>query len=172
LAAGEKLPARLAGLARGFTIVFVGEAVSAAAFATAATSAAGSSAITAAVSSAKIVAGAAWWSAFAAGARFVDLQIASAGFLTIESSDRLGRFVVIGHFDEGESTGPAGFPVHGHVHAGDLAERLKQRSQIALRRLKIHVSDKQALHGSFPSSCESLIARDPEDGILTAGAIA
>jgi hypothetical protein len=159
-------------LTRGFAIVFVGEAVPAAAFATATASSAVPSTITAAISAAEIVAGAARWSAFAAGTRFVDFQIASAGFLTVESSDRLGRFFVIGHFDEGESTSPTGFPVHGHVHAGDLAEGLKQRSEIALRRLKIHVSDKQALHVSCPDSCEAHLARDPEDGILTAVAIA
>ena len=103
--------------------------VSAATLATATTSAA-----TSAITAAEIVSRAARWSAIAARTRFVDLQIAAAGFLAVESSDGLGSFVVIGHFNEGKTSSTTGFAVHGHVHAGDLTERLEQGSQIALGR--------------------------------------
>jgi hypothetical protein len=140
----RNLPARLAGLTRGFAIVLVRETVSAATLAAATTSAA----LTSAIAAAEIVSRAARRAALAARTRFVHLQISAAGFLAIESGNGLGSFVIIGHFNESKTSSTTGFAVHGHVHAGDLTERLEQGAEIAFGSLKIHVSDEKALHVS------------------------
>ena len=88
----------------------------------------------------------AWRSALTFRPRFVYLQVAPAHFFAIESSHGLGRFLIVGHFHERKPSRPAGFPVHGHVHASDLPKWREQIAQLAFRSLKTHVADKQTLH--------------------------
>src|ERR1700682_146109 len=83
-----KLPAGFARLAGGFAIIFVGEA-------------AASSAASAATARARPT-------ARGLGARFVDLQIASAQFFSVETGNRFSGFVVVGHFDKSKAPRPAG----------------------------------------------------------------
>ncbi len=163
----QKLPARFPWLPRGFAIIFIGKAISPAPAAFTRTSAisaapAISSATTTAARTpapAAALAGKApaatrtrstRRSAFALWPRFIHFQITSAGFLTIKPSNRLRRFRVVRHFHESKSARPAGFTIHGHMHARYLTERLKQRTKIALRRLKIHVPNKKTFHVASP----------------------
>src|ERR1700680_1529598 len=124
------LPARLARLARRFAIILVGEASAPAASAT----------------TAGVAAAAFWPAAFFPGARFVYLQVAPANLFAVETGDGFGGFGVIGHFHESKAAGPAGLAVGGNVNACDLAERLEERTQVALGGLETHVANKQILH--------------------------
>jgi hypothetical protein len=88
------------------------------------------------------------WSARFPGTRFIDLQIAAADILAIESGHCFGSLGIVGHFDEREAAGATRFPVGGDVHACDLSKRFKERAQVAFRGLEIHVADKQIFHSS------------------------
>ena len=123
------LPARLARLARRLAIIFVGEAIAAAALA-----------------SARRATETSRTSALGLGARLVHLEIAPVDSLSIESGHRLSSFRVVGHFHEAKAAGAPRFPVHRYVHARDLSKGLEQRPKILFLRLKTHVADKQILH--------------------------
>jgi hypothetical protein len=165
--ANENLPARFPWLPRGFAIIFIGKAISPApaAFTRTSAIAAAPAVSSATTTTARTPAPAAALaskasaatrtrstrrSAFTLRPRFIYFQIASAGFLAIQTSDRLGRFRIVRHFHESESARPARFAIHGHMHARYLTERLKQRTKIALRRLKIHVPNKKTFHVASP----------------------
>jgi hypothetical protein len=79
-------------------------------------------------------------------ARFVHLQVSTAEILPIESGNRAGRFRIIRHFHERKSAGPARLAIRGDVNSRNLAERLEERTKIALGRLKIHVAYEQIFH--------------------------
>jgi hypothetical protein len=128
----KNLPARLTRLAHGFAVILVREP------AAATTCAAASTAITTAS-----------WSARPArllGSRFVDFQIPPADILSLETRNRFGGLCVVGHFHESEAPGPARLPVRCYVHARDLTKWLEKSTQVAFRRLKTHIADKQIFH--------------------------
>jgi hypothetical protein len=77
---------------------------------------------------------------------FVHLQSSSSYFFSIKSRHGLGRFGIVGHFDERESTCTSRFTVHGNVNSSHLSERFEERAQLRFRRLEIHVPDKHVLH--------------------------
>src|SRR5882762_3896401 len=140
-----KLPARLARLPRGIAIIFIREAVAPAAFAPAATAARPASPTWAAQtlrSSRR--------AAFALRPRFIHFQIATANFFSIQRRHGLRRFRVVRHFHERKAARAARLAVHGHVDACDLAKRREKLSQVAFRRLEVHVADKQTLHLDSP----------------------
>src|ERR1039458_6784894 len=62
--------------------------------------------------------------------RFVDLQGAAAEFGSIQRRYRLVRFRRIGHLDEAEAAGAAGFAVGDNADFLDCAMRLKQAAQL------------------------------------------
>src|ERR1041385_318262 len=86
-----------------------------------------------------------WWT-ITFWPRFIDLEIAATESGAIESGDSLRGLGVIGHLDESKATSATGFSVGDDVNSSDLPEWLKQRSQIGLRSLKTHISDKKILH--------------------------
>jgi hypothetical protein len=146
------LPARLARLTRDFAIIFVRESFLAAAT-TAAIAAAGASTVAAAVTAAAPTA-ATWSARSAAGFGFraglIYFQIAAADVFAVERRDGFRRFGVVGHFDETEAARAAGLAIGGYVHAGELAEGLKESAKIFCGGLKAHVADKEILHGDSP----------------------
>jgi hypothetical protein len=66
-----------------------------------------------------------WGSTFASGARFIHFQLPPARFFAVESGDRLRGLLIVRHLHKRESTRPAGFPIHRHVDACHLPERLE-----------------------------------------------
>jgi hypothetical protein len=136
----KKLPARLSRLARGFAIIFVGKPIPPAATAltapstvaataaiSAATAAAGTPATTTAWSSKSTGTRAARRSTFSLGTCFIHFQITPTGLFAVQTRDRLRCFFVIRHFHKRETTSPARFAIHGHVHARHLPKGLEQR---------------------------------------------
>jgi hypothetical protein len=89
--------------------------------------------------------------AFATRPRFIDLELTAAGHLSIQACDRLGRFLIVRHFDESESSRSPGLAIHRHVHTRHGAKRFEQRTQLTLTRLKIQISHEQTLHLPFSS---------------------
>src|ERR1035437_3518346 len=85
---------------------------------------------------------ASWTTGRGLGASFVYLQIAAADFLSVETRNGLGCLGIVRHFDKSESASPSSLPVHRDMNARDLSERLEQRAQIRLGRLKTHVAGK------------------------------
>src|SRR5712664_3655072 len=148
-----ELPARLARLPRGIAIIFIREAVASAAAALAPSAAptawAASPAWTAEISRSTRRA------AFALRPRFIHFQIAPANFFAVQCRHGLRRFRVVGHFHERKSARTARLAVHSHVDACHLAKRREELSQIAFRRLEIHVADKQTLHLDSPCTLRS-----------------
>src|SRR5882672_3242253 len=146
-----ELPARLARLPRGIAIIFIRETVApAAALAPAAPAARAASP----ARPAKTL-GATWGATFALRARFIHFQIAPANFFSVQRRHGLRRFRVVRHFHECKAARAARLPVHGHVDARLLAERREELSQIAFRRLEVHVADKQTLHLDSPCTLRS-----------------
>src|SRR6266404_6292749 len=153
-----ELPARLARLPRGIAIIFVREAVaSAAALAPSAapTAWAASPAWTAEISRSTRRA------AFALRPRFIHFQIAPANFFAVQCRHGLRRFRVVGHFHERKAARTARLAVHSHVDACHLAKRREELSQIAFRRLEIHVEDKQTIHLNSPWTLRSTASAGP-----------
>jgi hypothetical protein len=153
------LPARLARLARDFAIIFVRESFFAAAAAGIATRASGVAAIVILTTTATAIAAAtaATWAARTAAAGFfrpgfVDFEVAAADVFAVERGDGFGCLGIVGHFDETEAAGTAGFAIGGDVHAGELAEGLEQRAEVVCRSLKAHIADKEIFHGVSPPS--------------------
>jgi hypothetical protein len=137
------LPARFARLARSFAIVFIRKTVfipaAATATAWASTTAAGATSATTAVGTiAASSAGAKPTRFFRAS--FIYFNVPATNGRTIESRDRFAGFFVIRHFHESETARTAGFAIHDHANAGDLAERLEQFGQLTLGGLKAHVA--------------------------------
>src|SRR5689334_21646153 len=130
--AAGKLPARLAGLARGLPVVFVRKSFPAAASTTAATRASATRTRTAAPRCFRT--------------RFVDLEVASAKLFSVKRRNGLGRFIIIRHFDKGKPASTAGLPVHHQMNPRYLPVRLEQLAQLRFRRVKAHVADKKTLH--------------------------
>jgi hypothetical protein len=160
----RNLPTRFARLSRGFPVVFVREPIPSAAalaaastIATAVPTAAAFPAATArttlaapAVPSESAGTCSARWSAFAFRPRFIYFQVAATGFFAIQTRDGLRSFGIVGHFHESKSACSPRFAVHGHVHTRHLTKGLEQGSQIALCRLKVHVSHKKTFHVASP----------------------
>src|SRR5579863_9428758 len=94
---------------------------------------------------------------FALGPRFVDFQVPAVDFLAVQPGNRLSRLVVVRHLDECKTPRPAGLAVHRDMDPRDLAERLEERAQLALRRLETHVTHKKILY-LFLSHCTSTAA--------------
>jgi hypothetical protein len=131
------LPARFTGLSCSFAVVFRGERASPPA----------TSARAAPRSSTAAGPGAVWRGPSSRfRTRFVYFDVAASQFFAIQSSDRAFCFFVVGHFHERESSRSAGFPVHRHVNARDLAKRRKNIAQLAFRGLKTQIAYKQVLH--------------------------
>jgi hypothetical protein len=169
----EKLPAWFPRLTRRLAIIFVGKAIPPAATFAAATAIATAVSSTATAAPRSTASTAAWTSkaaasrtraarrtAFALRPRFIHFQIAAAGFFPVQARNRLRRFRIIWHFHESEPASPARFTIHGHVHPRDLPERLKQRTEIGLRRLKIHVPNKKTFHVASPGVFAAPLARE------------
>jgi len=136
-----KLPARLSRLARAVAIIFGRESASApAGIAAPAATPAVPVAVVAASAPARATSGG------GLGPRLVYFQRSPADFLAVQTRHGLARFLIVGHFDEGESASPARFPVHGDVNAGDLSVGFKERAQLRFGGLKIQIPDKQILH--------------------------
>src|SRR5882762_5651556 len=146
-----KLPARLARLPRGIAIIFIREAVAPAAALAPAASAARPASPTWAAKTLR----SARRAAFALRPRFIHFQIATANFFPIQRRHGLRRFRVVRHFHERKAARAARLAVHGHVDACDLAKRREKLSQIAFRRLEVHVADKQTLHLVSPCTLRS-----------------
>jgi hypothetical protein len=138
---GFVLPARLARLSRAIAVILVREstALPASAALVAATVATPVSA-TVAVEPAAATA-ASRTTGCGLGASFVHLEIAPPDFFSIETCYGLGCFCIVGHFNKCKSARPAGLAIGRDVDARYLPERLKQRPQIRLGRLKTHVAD-------------------------------
>jgi hypothetical protein len=156
----DPLPARFARLAHGLAVILVGKPVApaSAAFSFAATAAAGVATATvspaaavAAEAAATAISSARRSATFAPRSRFIDLELAAAGHLSIQACDRLGRFLIVRHFDESESSRSPGLAIHRHVHTRHGAKRFEQRTQLTLTRLKIQISHEQTLHLPFSS---------------------
>jgi len=93
---------------------------------------------------------AAWSAAVGLRTRLIHVQGTSAHFFPIQSSDCLGRFVVIGHFNETEATSLARVPVRDNIDTRKLTKRLEDRTQFAFRSLETHIADKHILHPVSP----------------------
>src|SRR5882672_10783593 len=145
-----ELPARLARLPRGIAIIFIREPV-------ASTTAARPASPTWAAKTLR----SAWRAAFALRPRFIHFQIATANFFSIERWHGLRRFRVVRHFHERKAARATRLAVHGHVDACDLAKRSEELSQIAFRRLEVHVADKQTLHLDSPWTLRSTASAGP-----------
>lgn len=153
------LPAWLTRLTRGLAIIFIRESIAPAAT-LASTSAVTPAAIPATAAGATATPATrpskstgtrpARRSTLPLRTRFVHFQIAPTGFFTVESCDRLRCLFIIGHFHERESARSSCFAVHRHVYTRHLPERLEQRSEVALRRLEIHVANKKTFHVASP----------------------
>jgi hypothetical protein len=78
--------------------------------------------------------------------RFIDFQVPASKFPSIQGSNRFGRLVIVRHFDEGKSTGAAGFSIRDYMYTRDLSEAAEQLPQIILAGLETHVSYKKILH--------------------------
>jgi hypothetical protein len=154
------LPARLTRLPCGFAIILVGKAIPPAATfaaasaiataATVATTAARTSPATRTLPCKSAGTRSARRPAFALRARFIYFQVAPASFFAVQTGDCLCSFRVVRHFYERESTCPARFAIHSHMHARHLPKRLEQRSQIAFGRLEIHIPNKKTFHVASP----------------------
>src|SRR6266481_2808325 len=147
-----ELPARLARLPRGIAIIFIRKAVAPAA--ALAPSAAPTAWAASTARTAKTLRSARR-AAFALRPCFVDFQIAPANFFAVQCRHGLRRFGVVGHFHERKAARTARLAVHSHVDARHLAKRREELSQIAFRRLEIHVADKQTLHLDSPCTLRS-----------------
>jgi hypothetical protein len=134
----QELPARLARLASGFAVIFVGE------------SAAATSASTTTVMTTGVVATAATARTVAFWPGFVDLEITAAELFAVEGGHSFASFGIIGHFHEGKAASPAGLAIGDNVDAPDLAEGLEQSGQIGFGGLKTHISDKKTFHTISP----------------------
>jgi hypothetical protein len=73
---------------------------------------------------------------FRPGARFVHLKIAATKLFSIKASDRLGRFFIIGHFDESKPAGSASLTIHRNMDSCNLSRPFEQRGQVTFRRLE------------------------------------
>jgi hypothetical protein len=154
----DPLPARFARLAYGFAVILVGKpvasaaaALSFAATATRVTAAVSSAAAIAAEAASAAIPSARRSAAFATRPRLIHLELTAAGRRSIQASDRLGRFLVIRHFDESEPARASGLAVHRHVYTRHGAKWFEQRTQLTLTRLKIQIPHKQTLHLPFSS---------------------
>lgn len=83
------------------------------------------------------------------GTRFVHVQSAPVQLFAIQSCNRLGRRFVIGHLDKTKSAGPSRIAIRHNLNPDYLTEGFEQRTQVALRGLKIHITDEQTLHSGF-----------------------
>src|SRR6266446_3708644 len=144
-----ELPARLP---RGIAIIFIREAVASAA---ALAPSAAPTAWAASPARAAEISRSTRRAAFALRPRFIHFQIAPANFFTVQRRHGLCRFRVVGHFHERKAARAARLAVHSHVDARHLAKRREELSQIAFRRLEIHVADKQTLHLDSPCTLRS-----------------
>jgi hypothetical protein len=84
--------------------------------------------------------------AFRLWSGFIDPQSAASNFFSIKIVHSLGGFFIFLHFDKGESTRLASFPIVYDVDARDLAEGLDQGSQVAFCSLKTHVAYENVFH--------------------------
>ena len=73
-----------------------------------------------------------------------DLQDPVAQAVPIQTGDRHGGLVVVGHGDEAEAFAFVGTEVADHLDVGDRAERPKHLPQDALVRIRRQVVDKDA----------------------------
>src|SRR6266850_2544172 len=153
-----ELPARLARLPRGIAIIFIREAV-----ASAATLAPSAAPTAWAASSARAVeiSRSTRRATLALRPRFIHFQIAPANFFAVQCRHGLRRFRVVGHFHERKAARASRLAVHSHVDARHLAKRREELSQIAFRRLEIHVADKQTLHLNSPCTLRSTTSAGP-----------
>src|SRR5260370_27475157 len=97
------LPARFAGLARGFAVILVRKTLPA------------SAAVIEARRARRFF-----------GARFIDFQVSAADLLAIQARNGLRGFVVVGHFHERKAPGAAGLPILHQVYTTHFPERLEQ----------------------------------------------
>src|SRR6266403_4900108 len=154
-----ELPARLARLPRGIAIILIREAVAPAAAALAPSAA--PTARAASPARAAEISRSTRRATLALRPCFVDFQIAPANFFTVQCRHGLRGFRVVGHFHERKAARAARLAVHGHVDARHLAERREELSEIALRRLEVHVANKQTLHLNSPCTLRSTTSAGP-----------
>ena len=88
------------------------------------------------------------------GARFVDVDGASANLLTVESGDGFFAVFVTIHFYETETAGAAGVTIGHDADAVDLSVGLEHLPQFVFVRVEAQVPHKDILHASSPAlSC-------------------
>src|SRR5690606_21004760 len=75
------------------------------------------------------------------GLGLVDVEAAALELLPVEGGDGGLGLLVVGHGDEGEAAGPAGFPVVHHRHLAHLAVVGKQPLEAAFVAVEGHVAD-------------------------------
>src|SRR5262245_400286 len=81
-------------------------------------------------------------------ARLVDPQRAAVQLLAVQAGDRRERMLLPGHFDEAESLRRAGKELALHLGRFHLAERLEQRDELVLGRLRCQVAYEDVHLGS------------------------
>jgi len=85
--------------------------------------------------------------AFLAWTGLIDINRPSAHFRAIQTLNRAGRLVGVGHLDEGETARLAGVPVPYDAHAFDRAKRAESGLELSFSGLVRKVSYENIGHG-------------------------